>query len=151
MEYPWPGIEVAESCICSNLSEPITIITKTARKVIVNFLVSDMNITEDYKNYYFEATYEFIVPNVDSSCMNPWKNRRLRGSSGEISLRNNVQTLKQSDQSFYYFNQSTMFCAHQPWLIEPEDSFTSFIYLKVSHIKIIAKQQTCALSEITSF
>lgn len=131
-EYPWAGIEVAKNCICSNLSEPITITTRTARKVVVNFLVTDMEITDDYKNYYFEATYEFVMPNAESSCMNPWKNRRLRGSSGEISLRNNVQTLKQSDQSFYYFNQSTMFCAHQPWLVEPEDSFTNFIYLKVS-------------------
>lgn len=133
-EYPWPGIEVAKNCICGNLTEPITITTKTARKVVVNFLVTDMGITEDYKDYHFEATYEFVMPTSESACMNPWKNRRLRGSSGEISLRNNVQTLKQSEQSFYYFNQSTMFCAHQPWLVEPEDSFTNFIYLKVSRV-----------------
>lgn len=130
-EYPWPGIEVAKNCICSNLSEPVSITTKTARKVVVNFLVTDMSITEDYKDYFFEATYEFVSPTSESTCVNPWKNRRLRGSSGEISLRNNVQTLKQSEQSFYYFNQTTMFCAQQPWLVEPEDSFTNFIYLKI--------------------
>lgn len=141
VEFPWAGIEVAQNCICSNFTEPITITTKTARKVVVNFLVTDMDITEDYKNYFFEASYEFVMPNSESSCMNPWKNRRLRGSSGEISLRNNVQTVKQSDQSFYYFNQSTMFCAHQPWLIEPEDSFTNFLYLKVS--KLFLTQSLC--------
>lgn len=130
-EYPWQGIRAGKHCLCSNISNPLTITTKTARKVVVNFLVTEMLITEDYRDYFFEATYEFISPILESSCSNPWRNRKLSGASGEISLRNNVQTLKRSDRSFYYFNQSTMFCANQPWLIEPENSLTSFIYLKI--------------------
>lgn len=131
-EYPWPGVEIQRDCLCQNFSEPLTITTKTARKVVVSFVVADMKINEDYNDYYFDATYEFL-PQTENQCLNPWKTRRLRGSSGEITVRNNVQNLRQTDQNF---NQSFAYCTNQPWLIEPEDSFSNFLYLKIKGIEI---------------
>lgn len=104
-EYPWPSVEILRDCICSNFSESLTIITKTARKVVVKFTVTDMKITEDYRNYFFDANYELIPPQSDNNCVNPWKSRRLRGSSGEITIRNNAQTLKQQTEDGYQHNR----------------------------------------------
>lgn len=133
-EYPWSGIEILRDCLCSNFSGPLTLITKTARKVIVKFSVSAMKITDDYKMYFFDATYEFIPPQSDSNCLNPWTSRRLKGSSGEITVRNNAQSLNQNEQTHQDKNQSSTFCLHQPWLIEPEDSLSNFIYLKIKGV-----------------
>ncbi|KAI4455892.1 cubilin [Holotrichia oblita] len=123
-EYPWQGVEILRDCICSEIHQPLTIITKTARKVVVNFLVTNMNITEDYNVYHFDGTFEFL-PQTDNSCLNPWKTRRLKGSSGEITLRN---TQKHGEHSL---NHTTIYCTQQPWLIEPENAFNNFLYLKI--------------------
>lgn len=130
-EYPWKDVEIKRDCICHNFSEPFTVITKTANKVVVRFTVTEMKMTEDHNNYYFDANYEFITN--ENNCLNPWKNRRLRGSSGEITIRNNEQSLKQNDER-YYHNQSMRYCLQQPWLIEPEEE-VNFIYLKIKGTK----------------
>ncbi|KAJ8928638.1 hypothetical protein NQ314_018774, partial [Rhamnusium bicolor] len=126
-EYPWKDVEVKRDCFCSNITEPFTVVTKTSSKIIVKFTVTNMKITEDHNNYYFDANFEF-VPN-ENNCLNLWKNRRLRGSSGEITIRNNDQNLKQNDDKLHQ-NQSIRYCLQQPWLIEPEED-GNFIYLKV--------------------
>lgn len=131
-EYPWPGIEIPRDCICGNLTEPITIVTKTARKVVINFIVTVMNITEDYNNYFFDASYEFNAIPTEHSCLNPWHTRRLKGSSGEITVRN----VGQNSEALGTLNQTMPLCVHQPWLIEPEDAYNNFIYLKIKGIEI---------------
>lgn len=67
------------------------------------FLVTNMENTEDYNSYFFDATYEFLPP--DNNCFNPWKTRRLRGSSGEISIRNDNENFRDSDDTIN-FNQT---------------------------------------------
>lgn len=131
-EYPWSGVELERDCLCENITDSLTITTRTAKRVIVSFVVTDMTINEDYNNYHFEATYEFLSQN-ENQCTNPWKSRRLKGSSGEITVRNNIQNLRQTDQNF---NQSLTYCTNQPWLIEPEDSFNNFLYLKIKGFEI---------------
>ncbi|CAG9812676.1 unnamed protein product [Phaedon cochleariae] len=126
-EYPWKDVEIVRDCICHNITEPFTITTKSSKKVVVKFRVSKMKINEDYNNYFFDAYFEF-VPN-ESNCLNPWKNRRLRGSSGEISIRNQEYTLRKNDDTDHH-NQSIRYCLDQPWLIEPEEG-GNFIYLKI--------------------
>lgn len=118
-EYPWQGVEIKRDCLCGNVSDTLHVLTKTGRKVVVEFVISDMNITEDYRDYYFDATYEFQAQ-AEHGCVDPWKTRQLKGSSGEITLRN-------SDSS----NQTVVYCTSQPWLIEPENPFTNFLYLKI--------------------
>ncbi|KAJ8973201.1 hypothetical protein NQ317_014628 [Molorchus minor] len=85
-EYPWKDIELKRDCLCSNITEPFIIVTKTSSKVIVAFKVTKMKITEDYNNYFFDANCEYI-PN-ESNCLNPWKTRRLRGSSVKRAISN---------------------------------------------------------------
>lgn len=126
-EFPWKDIELHRDCLCHNISEPFSVITKTSTKVVVKFIVRKMKITEDYNNYFFDANFEFI-PN-DNNCLNPWNNRRLKGSSGEITIRNGENSLEKTDDMFYK-NQSVRYCLQQPWLIEPEEA-SNFIYLKV--------------------
>ncbi|XP_072397274.1 uncharacterized protein [Diabrotica undecimpunctata] len=130
-EFPWKDIELYRDCICHNISEPFTVITKTSSKVVIKFVIKKMRITEDYNNYFFDANFEFI-PN-DNNCLNPWNNRRLRGSSGEITIRNSEHSLDKPE-SISFKNQSIRYCLQQPWLIEPEDE-GNFIYLKIKGSK----------------
>ncbi|XP_057659141.1 uncharacterized protein LOC130895692 [Diorhabda carinulata] len=127
-EFPWKDIELRRDCLCHNISEPFTVITKTSSKVVIKFVVQKMKIIEDYNNYFFDANFEFI-PN-DNNCLNPWNNRRLRGSSGEISIRNG----EDKSEGLTYKNQSVRYCLQQPWLIEPEEE-GNFIYLKIKGTK----------------
>ncbi|CAH0564504.1 unnamed protein product, partial [Brassicogethes aeneus] len=130
-EFPWKGIEIKRDCICNNISEPFSIITKTASKVLFKFQVTNMKITEDFYDYYFDANFQFI-PN-DSNCFNPWKNRRLKGTSGEITVRNNEHSLT---SKLNYQNQTIKYCLNQPWLIEPENNLGNYIYLKIKGSEI---------------
>lgn len=120
-------VEIKRDCWCGNISEPFTVVTKTSSKVTVKFTATKMKITEDHNNYFFDANFEFI-PN-EKNCLNPWKTRRLRGSSGEITVRNSDQSLKTNEESLHQ-NQSVRYCLQQPWLIEPEED-GNFIYLKI--------------------
>ncbi|XP_060522930.1 uncharacterized protein LOC132699948 [Cylas formicarius] len=127
-EYPWKDVEIKRHCLCSNVTQrPFIITTKTASKIVVKFTVTGMRITEDYHDYFFDANFEFIPS--EFNCLNPWKNRRLRGSSGEITVRNNEQTMRQTEEVLSQ-NQTIRYCLQQPWLIEPEED-CNFIYLKI--------------------
>ncbi|CAG9863463.1 unnamed protein product, partial [Phyllotreta striolata] len=130
-EFPWPDVELRRDCLCGNITEPFSVVTKTSAKVVVKFVVRKMSITDDYNDYFFDASFEF-VPN-DSNCLNPWNNRRLKGSSGEITIRNGENSLEKTDDVFSK-NQSVRYCLQQPWLIEPEED-SNFIYLKIKGTK----------------
>lgn len=142
-EQPWPGIEILRDCVCQNISEPLVISTNTGKHVVVKFTVTDMSVTDDYEDYYFDATFKFVAhsDNLSNGCINPWKSRRLKGSSGEITVRNGVNGNKYSLEETSHGNHSNSLssggtggssvCTHQPWLIEPEDPMANFIYLKV--------------------
>ncbi|XP_022903444.2 uncharacterized protein [Onthophagus taurus] len=123
-EYPWRGIEILRDCFCENFNYPVTIQTKTARKIIVNFEITKMNVSDDFNDHFFEATYNFLPQN--EGCLNPWKTKRLKGSSGEISIIN------RDLRNDFKENRSIFYCTQQPWLIEPENPFNNFIYLKIN-------------------
>ncbi|XP_050298566.1 uncharacterized protein LOC126737632 isoform X2 [Anthonomus grandis grandis] len=130
-EYPWMDVELKRHCLCSNVTEaPFVILLRSALKVVVKFTVTNMANTEDYNSYFFDATYEFL-PSDDNNCYNPWKTRRLRGSSGEVSIGTEKDILDNfNEATTNSFNQTVRYCLHQPWLIEPEED-CNFIYLKV--------------------
>lgn len=86
-----------------------------------------MKSSEDYNDYFFDASYEFLPS--DTNCFDPWKSRRLSGSSGEISIRND-KTDSFGMENTISLNQTIRYCLEQPWLIEPEEE-CNFIYLKV--------------------
>lgn len=127
-EYPWIDVELKRHCLCSNISaEPFSIITKPSVKFVVQFTVTKMKSSEDYNDYFFDASYEFLPS--DTNCFDPWKSRRLSGSSGEISIRND-KTDSFGMENTISLNQTIRYCLEQPWLIEPEEE-CNFIYLKV--------------------
>lgn len=141
-EYPWKDVEIERGCLCENISRPLKISTTTANKVVVNFAIENMEVHDDYNNYFFDASYELVRDETSKNfCSNIWNNKRLKGTSGEIVISNGEESennvtfnnkiqlkfkLNQSYLVYNYFNA----CRLQPWLIEPEDSLTNFIYLK---------------------
>lgn len=101
-EVPWPDIPpLPRDCICDNISGSLTLAPTVANTVEAQFLVLDMNIDHDFRDFYFEGRYEF----VRDGCQINWEERRLRGLSGDAFL-----------------GMST--CGNaplvQPWLLEPE-------------------------------
>lgn len=151
-EYPWPGIYLPRDCLCVNSSEPKTITTLTSQIIEVNFTVTRMNISQDFKDFYFEAEYEFISGNSDEICASAWGNRRLRGSSGEIALRD-PDTSFSNDisegglvDSLRSVNAPMEQCVHQPWLIEPDDPVNNYLYLKIRGYELINHKVSCPTS-----
>lgn len=141
-EYPWPGIYLPRDCLCSNSSDPRIITTLTAQTVEVNFTVTRMNISQDFKDFHFEAEYEFLSGDSEEICPSAWGNRRLRGSSGEIALRNPDSSYTNDISegglvdSLRSPNADSEQCVHQPWLIEPEDPINNYLYLKIRGYEI---------------
>lgn len=114
-EYPWSGIELARDCLCSNLTEPFVFQSLGSTTVELVFSVTKMNVTEDYNDFFFEGEYKFLPTSdsngneqtssplsgigstpgqacaghllTDSPRLTRLEERRLKGTSGEISLR----------------------------------------------------------------
>lgn len=109
-EIPWADIRaLPRDCLCGDISGSLTLAPTVANTVEVLFTTLEMNIDQDFRDFYFEGRYEF----VKDSCQINWEERRLRGLSGEAFL-------------------SATACAGvpmiQPWLLEPE-SENSFMVL----------------------
>lgn len=163
-EFPWPGVKLQRDCLCSHIgsaaTSPVVVDTLTAPSVEVNLTVVLMNITQDFRDFYFEGEYEFV--GVDgggsdgvcppapatpvSSSPASAETRRLRGSSGEISLRGpkppvppQPQVLNNDVQG----DDATPQCVHLPWLIEPEDAANNFLYLKVPGFEMAHAKRPC--------
>lgn len=109
-EVPWLDIPpLPRDCICADISGSLALSPIAASTVEAHFTVTDMNIGQDYRDFYFEGRYEF----VKDSCQTNWEERRLHGISGEAFLGpsscNGVPII-------------------QPWLLEPE-SENSYLVL----------------------
>lgn len=146
-EYPWPSIALPRDCICSNMTESITIHTLTSPVVEVNLTITMMNITEDFNDFGFEGEYQFIPANSleDNICANNWIDRRLKGFSGEISLKNPNDDTPVSEvisdtnivsESVRSDDPAIDNCIHQPWMIEPMNPHINFIYLKIKGFEV---------------
>lgn len=88
-EHPWQGVELGRDCLCSNISEKVVLRTLTSNVVELKFTVIRMNVTQDYRDFFFEGEFRFVAGAEagDQTCATRLEDRRLRGSSGEISLR----------------------------------------------------------------
>lgn len=61
----------------------------------INFTVTNMNITEDFENIFFDGEYHFVdeMSSTDSElCFKSQYNRKVRGYSGEIYNRGELFT-----------------------------------------------------------
>lgn len=145
-EHPWTGVELVRDCLCSNVTERIVLKSLTSNVVEIKFIVSRMNVTQDYDNYFFEGEYRFVPSNEfreDQSCPTKLEERKLRGTSGEISLRSplprNIAGIAAVEEILPNTEDlTTAQCVNEPWLIEPEDVRMNFLYLRTSGFAINA-------------
>lgn len=99
-EVPWPDVTpLPRDCLCSDISGSLTLAPMAANTVEAKFTTLEMEIDQDFRDFYFEGRYEF----VKESCQTNWEERRLKGISGEAHL-----------------GPSTCTSLIQPWLLEPE-------------------------------
>lgn len=109
-EVPWASIPpLPRDCICDDISGSLTLAPIAASTVEAHFTTLDMDIDQDFRDFYFEGRYEF----VKDSCQINWEERRLRGLSGE---------------AFLGPSNCIGVPMIQPWLLEPE-SKNSFLVL----------------------
>ncbi|XP_076290732.1 uncharacterized protein LOC143214060 [Lasioglossum baleicum] len=143
-EYPWQGVELVRDCLCSNVTDRIALRTLTSNVVEVRFTVTLMNVTQDYKDYFFEGEYRFVSLGADTSeqgCSTKLEERRLRGTSGEISLRSPLPRIIPGVAAVEEILTNTedltaTQCVNEPWLIEPEDARINFLYLRTAGYSI---------------
>ncbi|KYN07633.1 Cubilin [Cyphomyrmex costatus] len=139
-EYPWEGVELVRDCLCSNVSERIVVRTLTSNVVEVRFTITLMNVTQDYRDFFFEGEYRFVPVGAESNehgCSTRLEERRLHGTSGEISLRSPlprvIPGLAAVEEILTNTEDLTATqCVNEPWLIEPEDARINFLYLRTA-------------------
>lgn len=98
-ELPWPDVSaLPRDCLCSDISGSSTLAPLASPIVEVLFTTLDMGVDQDFRDFYFEGRYEFVM----DGCETVWNDRRLKGRSGEAYLKPTP-------------------CAPliQPWLLEP--------------------------------
>ncbi|XP_063974900.1 uncharacterized protein LOC135161350 [Diachasmimorpha longicaudata] len=154
-EYPWNGVKLYRDCLCSNITDNgIALTSLTSSVVELKFTVTRMNVTQDYDDFFFEGEYQFVDSSEASeqSCSSNFEERRLGGTSGEISLRSPMtnrldhddavidvaaieEVLQRANTDNTEDVTSTQ-CVNEPWLIEPEDPRIHFIYLRTTGFAI---------------
>ncbi|KAK0179052.1 hypothetical protein PV327_007878 [Microctonus hyperodae] len=141
-EYPWNDIQLIRDCLCSNITDGIVLTSLTANVVELMFTITRMNITQDYNDFFFEGNYRFVaIPETTDkqlSCPSRLEERKLRGTSGEITLKSpqsperiHVTDVAAVEEIFKNAEDFTATqCVNEPWLIEPDDSQINFLYLR---------------------
>lgn len=92
------------ACYCDNsvlsrTSAGPTVFLSSGRVLEISFAVTSFNVTEDYNDIYFHASYQMVRW---AECS---RQQRLTGSGGEIGL---VFPAKQKDD---------VYCEGTPWLV----------------------------------
>lgn len=105
-DVPNQDVRIPLGCFCDNTSSlyntPITFLSNS-RTLEVTFTVTKLNISEDFADVYFHASFE-MVPVPDCR-----KQLRLRGSGGEEEIQ-------------YPLRSQEATCDGQSWLIEAQQS-----------------------------
>ncbi|XP_069694968.1 uncharacterized protein [Periplaneta americana] len=118
LEQPWADTPpLARDCLCASSDEllPFTFVS-TAHVVELRFVVTGMNSSDDFNNFNFEGSWEFIRTPVCA------RKQRLSGASGEIRFRSPSRTPDEVN------------CENHPWLIEPGAG--RFLYVKLRGISL---------------
>ncbi|XP_053658739.1 uncharacterized protein LOC128707806 [Anopheles marshallii] len=109
-EVPWTDVSpLPRDCLCSDVSGSITLAPLAASIVEVKFTTLQMEVDQDFRDFYFEGRYEF----ARDGCETDWSERRLRGRSGDA-----------------YLKPTPCPALIQPWLLEPETD-SSYLVLKL--------------------
>ena len=93
-EKPWSDTPpLARDCLCSSTGSYINFtFVSTAHVVELRFVVTNMNASEDFRNFNFEGSWEFIRTPVCA------RKQRLSGASGEIRFRSPSRTPEEVSQ-----------------------------------------------------
>lgn len=154
--YPWPDIELPVGCACSALrGEPLVFESYPGSVVRVEFVVQNMNVTQDHRDFGFSGQYEFIktAPAEQNACRAIRESRRLRGPGGVVDLVQNsvpgntvfsTSTVNERDDiRRRRRGHRDANCAGFPWLLEPAAAGSSmlrtggFVFLKVRGYEIL--------------
>lgn len=103
-DVPYKDVRVPLGCFCDNTSSiyntPLTF-QSNSRTLEISFVVTHLNVSEDFADVYFHASYEIIrVPDCR-------KRLRLKGPGGEDELEYPLRSHEAS-------------CEGQPWYIEAQ-------------------------------
>lgn len=94
-EWPWAGVEIPKSCICTADSVP-TIFDSRSSSLAINLTIAGMDPDHDYRNFSFVATYRFI------------KHKRCEGGNRKLDSPAGELLLKSTGPSE---------CSKKPWLL----------------------------------
>ncbi|KDR18394.1 hypothetical protein L798_07556, partial [Zootermopsis nevadensis] len=117
-EQPWADNQPLErDCLCSSTRQmlPFTFVS-TSHVVELLFTVTGMNASDDFNNFNFEGSWEFIRTPVCA------RKQRLSGASGEIKFRSPSRTPEEVN------------CENHPWLIEPAAG--RYLYVKMRGVPL---------------
>ncbi|GFG32351.1 hypothetical protein Cfor_10995 [Coptotermes formosanus] len=131
-EQPWTDTpSLARDCLCSPSDGllPFTFVS-TAHIVEVRFVVTGMNASDDFNNFSFEGSWEFIRTPVCA------RKQRLSGASGEIKFRSPSRTPEEVN------------CENHPWLIEPRPG--RYLYVKISGVSLQQQPVTPETRNLTT-
>ncbi|XP_066996199.1 uncharacterized protein [Anabrus simplex] len=114
LEVPWRDVRVPRVCLCDNSTLSTTgarhiVFMSSSRVLELHFTVSRLNITEDFTDLYFFASFEMIR---SPECP---RRQRLRGSGGEVQFASPPQS------------RPDAFCEGLPWLVEAHDNRSLFL------------------------
>lgn len=112
-DVPYRDVKIPLACFCDNTSSlynsPLTI-QSNSRTMELIFNVNKLNISEDFADVYFYASYEYVA---EPECP---RKTRLRGGGGEEHVN---FVLSAKDQS----------CTGHPWYIETQEMFRSLFIM----------------------
>uniref|UniRef100_A0A1B0CNQ7 DUF7805 domain-containing protein n=1 Tax=Lutzomyia longipalpis TaxID=7200 RepID=A0A1B0CNQ7_LUTLO len=103
-DVPYKDVRIPLGCFCDNTSSiyntPLSF-QSNARTLEISFVVTHLNVSEDFGDVYFHASYEIVrIP----ECR---KRLRLKGAGGEDELE-------------YPLRSHEITCEGQPWYIEAQ-------------------------------
>ncbi|XP_055632002.1 uncharacterized protein LOC129771902 [Toxorhynchites rutilus septentrionalis] len=124
-DVPYKDVKIPLGCFCDNTStynSPLTFISNS-RTLELTFVVTRLNISEDFADVYFHASYDFLIT---KECR---KRLKLRGSGGEDSVS---YPLKSHEAS----------CDGLPWYIEAQQQDRSlFVRTWGSYLSVEPTQE----------
>lgn len=114
-DVPYRDVKISLGCFCDNNSSlyntPVMVQSYSKTMELI-FTVTKLNISEDFADIYFNASYEFVkVPECD-------KKMRLKGAGGEDSASYPLLESMQDES-----------CDGMPWYIEAQQHDRSLFIL----------------------
>lgn len=118
-DVPYSDVKLPLACFCDNTSSlysnaPLTV-QSNSRTMELIFSVNKLNISEDFADIYFYASYEFVA---ETECS---RRMHLRGGGGHEHMQ---YALAAKDQT----------CVGQSWYIETQEMYRSIFLMTWGYV-----------------